>query len=74
MSVNLRKGKDTGIPINKPIRIIYKSVKKEDGSTDEDQVNIKIEQEGYDMEYTIDLKEWKARQNTYTEKNVRPIQ
>ena len=30
-------------------------------------MDIKIEQEGYDMEYTIDLKEWKERQNTYTE-------
>ena len=30
-------------------------------------MDIKIQQEGYDMEYTIDLKEWKVRQNTYTE-------
>jgi hypothetical protein len=67
MSVNLRKGKDTGIPINKPTQIIYQPVKKEDGLTDEDQINIKIEQEGYAMEYTIDIKEWKARQNTYIE-------
>ena len=42
-------------------------MKTEEGETLEDPMDIKVEQEGYDIEYTIDLKEWKARQNTYTE-------
>ena len=67
MSVNLRKDTDIGIPINKPKQIIVKTVKTEEGETLEDPMDIKIEQEGYAMEYTIDLKELKARQNTYTE-------
>ena len=44
-----------------------KTIKTEEGETLEDPMDIKIEQEGRDMEYTIYLKEWKARQNTYTE-------
>ena len=67
MSVNLRKGTGIGIPINKPTLIIYKSVTTEEGTVLEDPMDIKIEQEGYAMEYTIYLKEWKARQNTYIE-------
>ena len=66
LSVNLRKGTDVGIPIMAPIRHIFKKVKKEDGSMPED-IEIKIDQEGHDMEYTIDLKEFKTRQNTYDE-------
>ena len=66
MSVNLRKDMDIGIPINKPKRILVKSVKTEEGETI-DPMDIKIEQDGYAMEYTIHLKAWKVRQNTYTE-------
>ena len=64
LSVNLRKGTDIGISINKLQRYIVKRVKIEDGTMPE-EIEIKIEQEGHDMEYTIDLKEYKTRMNTY---------
>ena len=50
------------IPITKPKRQIVKAVKLEEGETADPAnlfIEIRIEQEGYDMEYTIDLKEWK---------------
>ena len=68
IAVNLRNDNYTRIPVNKPRRVIVK-IKTEGGKTAEPEEisDMKIEQEGNDMEYTIDLKEWKARQNTYTE-------
>jgi hypothetical protein len=66
LSVNLRKDTDSGIPIKKPIRQIVKR-DKTDGAEKPEEIEIRIEQEGYDMEYTLDLKEFKTRQNTYYE-------
>ena len=63
MAVNLRKDTDARIPIVKPKRQIVKSVKLEEGESADPAdllIEIRIEQEGYDMEYTIDLKEWKV--------------
>ena len=42
-------------------------VKKGETADPEAIIEAKIEQDGNNMEYTIDLKEWKAQQNTYTE-------
>ena len=68
MAVNLRKGKDNGIPVNKPIRlraVIDKSktngklIKDEIGDSAaeaDDLEDMKMEQESYNMEYTMDLK------------------
>jgi hypothetical protein len=58
--VNLRKGEDSGKPIKKPTRHIVKRVKK-DGEEKPEEIEIRIEQEGHYMEYTIDLKEFKTR-------------
>ena len=68
LAVNLRNNNDIGIPINKPRRQIVK-INSERGkkATEEEIADARIEQEGNDMEYTIDLKEWKSRQNTYNE-------
>ena len=62
MSVNLRKDEDSGIPKSKPKRVIAKKIKNEEDKESDDPMDLKIEQEGLDMEYTIDLKEWKAQQ------------
>ena len=44
---------------------------REDPSDDSDDTDpeeeMRLEQQDFDMEYTIDLKEWKARTNTYAE-------
>ena len=71
MSVNLRKDNDSGIPNSKPNRVIAKKIKNEEDEESDDPMDLKIEQEGLDMEYTIDLKEWKARQNVYKENNFK---
>ena len=44
-----------------------KKIKNEDDDASDDPMNLKIEQEGLDMEYTIYLKEWKTRHNVYEE-------
>ena len=78
MAVNLRNGVDTGVPIFKPrrqiarrIKTVFKNEEQGEGESseafDDPKEELRMKQEGYDMEYTLDLKEWKVRQNTYEE-------
>ena len=76
MAMNLRKGIDCGIPVRKPIRlraVLAKSktngkpIKEELGESKtnpDDLEDMKMDQESYNMEYTMDLKEYKIRNNT----------
>ena len=67
--VNLRGNTNIGIPVSKPKRKIVRKIKTEKGKTadPEDIADAKIEQDRNDMEWQIDLKEWKTRQNNYEE-------
>ena len=67
VAVDLRKKIDTGTPGFKPKQTIAKSKRwielLEKEEAEEELFELKLEQEGHDMEFTMHLKEWKARQN-----------
>ena len=90
MAVNLRNGTYTGIPIPKPRRqracrpkTVVKAEVKEESREDESSKEfddldpdeeLRLEQDDYDMEYELDLKEWKARKIVMRKISARPIQ
>ena len=57
---------DSSEAFNDPVGELREDPLDDSNDTDPEE-EARLEQQDFDMEYTIDLKEWKARINTYAE-------